>query len=141
MGSILCEHCAAACCRYIALPIDLPSSQRDYDDLRWYLMHQGVSIFVEDGDWFVQWQTKCKNLGEDNLCMVYETRPEICRDYEPGECDYASGPHGYDHLFTHAKQIEEFYFKKTGRKLDAPKRVASARRGKTGKKKKHTVMA
>ena len=101
MGSILCEHCAAACCRYIALPIDKPKSGRDYDDIRWYLMHEGVTVFVEEGDWYVQFQTRCKNLGADNLCTIYETRPEICREYEPGECDYSVGTYGYDHLFTH----------------------------------------
>ena len=50
MGSILCEHCAAACCRYLALPIDKPTTKRDYDDIRWYLMHEGVSVFVEESD-------------------------------------------------------------------------------------------
>jgi len=30
MGSILCEHCVAACCRYLALPIDKPTTKRDF---------------------------------------------------------------------------------------------------------------
>ena len=68
MGSLLCEHCLAACCRYIALPLDKPTTARDYDDIRWYLMHQGISVFVEEGDWYVQFQTRCKNLGADNRC-------------------------------------------------------------------------
>lgn len=117
MGSILCEHCTAACCRYIALPLDKPRSPRDYDDLRWYLMHQGVSVFVEEGDWYIQFQTRCKNLRMDNLCGVYETRPEICREYEPGDCDYSGGSYGYDHLFTHPEQVAEYYLQKTGKQL------------------------
>ena len=120
MGSILCEHCTAACCRYLALPIDKPRRARDYDDIRWYLMHQGVSVFVEDGDWYIQFQTRCKNLREDNLCGVYDTRPEICREYEPGSCDYVGGDYDYDHLFTHPEQIEAFYERRTGKKLVAP---------------------
>ncbi len=83
-------------------------------------MHNDVTVFVEDGDWFVQFQARCHNLGADNRCLVYETRPEICREYEPGSCDYAGGPYTYDHHFTHAKQIEEFYFKRTGKKLGKP---------------------
>lgn len=122
MGSILCEHCAAACCRYLSLPLDIPRSMRDYDDIRWYLMHEGITIFVEDGDWFCQIQTRCRNLGENNLCTVYETRPEICSDYEPGDCDYAGGDYGYDHLFTHPSQLEDFYYKKTGRRLGVTKK-------------------
>jgi len=99
MGSLLCEHCLAACCRYIALPLDKPTTVRDFDDIRWYLMHQGISVFVEEGDWYVQFQTRCKNLGMDNRCEIYDSRPQICRTYEPGECDYAGGTYGYDNLF------------------------------------------
>ena len=131
MGSILCEHCAAACCRYIALPIDKPSTKRDYDDMRWYVMHEGVTVFVEDGDWYVQYQTRCKNLGADNLCGVYETRPEICRDYSAGECDYSGGSYDYDHFFTHSKQIEEFYHKKTGKRMGASVTPPSKKKKKT----------
>lgn len=117
MGSVLCEHCTAACCRYLALPLDKPRTERDFDDIRWYLMHQGISVFVEDGDWYIQFRTTCKNLGADNRCMIYDVRPEICREYEPGDCDYSGGDYGYEHLFTHPRQVEEYYENKTGRRL------------------------
>lgn len=128
MGSIACEHCAAACCRYLALPIDKPKSARDYDDLRWYLMHEDVSVFVEEGEWFVQFQTRCRNLGADNRCTIYDSRPEICREYEPGVCDYSGGRYDYDHLFTHPKQIDEHYFERTGKKLGAGNKSGPRRR-------------
>lgn len=136
MGSLLCEHCLAACCRYIALPLDRPTTAKDYDDIRWYLMHQGISVFVEEGDWYIQFQTRCKNLGLDNRCGIYDSRPQICRTYEPGECDYAGGTYGYDHLFTHPQQIDEYYLMKTGRRLepaedDAPRRRAGLRKRKS----------
>ena len=136
MGSILCEHCAAACCRYLALPLDKPTSARDYDDIRWYLMHEGVTIFVEDGDWYIQYTTKCKDLGADNLCTVYTTRPEICREYEAKGCDYSGGSYGYDHFFTHPKQIVEFYERKTGKRLGAPAEPATRHRRSKSRKKK-----
>lgn len=120
MGSVLCEHCAAACCRYIALPLDRPRTRRDYDDIRWYVMHEGVSVFVEDGDWYVQFQTRCRNLRPDNLCSIYDTRPAICRDYEPGDCDYCGGEFAYEALFTHPRQVEEYYERRTGKKLPEP---------------------
>ncbi len=138
MGSILCEHCAAACCRYLAFPIDKPGSKRDYDDIRWYLMHEAVTVFVEDGDWYVQFQTRCKNLGADNRCAIYLTRPEICGEYEPGDCDYSGSSYGYDHLFTHPKQIEEHYHDRTGKSLGAPKKSDPGRRGNSRKKQKTT---
>jgi len=127
MGSILCEHCTAACCRYLALPLDTPRTARDYDDIRWYVMHEGVSVFVEDGDWYVQFQTRCRHLRADNRCGIYETRPEICAEYEPGECDYREGDYDYDHLFTHPSQIEAYFEKKTGRKLPSTVRRGADR--------------
>ncbi|MHC4235075.1 MAG: YkgJ family cysteine cluster protein [Planctomycetota bacterium] len=108
MGSVHCEHCTGHCCKYLALPLDKPRTPRDFDDMRWYLMHQGVTIFVEEGDWFIQFATTCKNLTPANLCGVYETRPKICREYKAGECDYAGGSYQYDHLFTHVDQIEAY---------------------------------
>lgn len=136
MGSVLCEHCTAACCRYLALPIDTPASARDYDDIRWYLLHQSVTVFVEEGEWYVQFQTKCKELGEDSLCSIYETRPKMCNEYEAGSCDYTGNGYGYDHLFTHAKQIEEFYRERTGKTLvRTAARIPRGRVKKRGSKK------
>ena len=135
MGSNLCEQCTAACCRYLAIPLDTPTNARDYDDMRWYLMHEDVLVFVEDGDWFIQFQTPCKKIGADSHCAIYETRPEICREYQPKDCDYSVGGYGYDHFFTHAKQIEEFYKNKTGRKLPMLREGSGKRRPKRQKQK------
>ncbi len=135
MGSVLCEHCTAACCRYVAIPLDRPGSARDYSDIQWYLMHEGISVFVEDGDWYIQFQARCRNIGVDSQCTVYDTRPGICREYEPGGCDYTGGTYGYDHYFTHPKQITAYYEEKTGKKLDPAKKPARRKRSKAGKKK------
>ncbi|HUU83987.1 MAG TPA: YkgJ family cysteine cluster protein [Phycisphaerae bacterium] len=136
MGSIHCEHCTGHCCRYVALPLEKPQTARDFDDIRWYLMHQGMTIFVEEGDWYIQFATTCKNLNPDNLCRIYETRPRICREYKSGECDYAGGTYEYDHLFTHVDQIEgyarEYLKKQRQRKRPSrngrPKRLSAQRR-------------
>ena len=135
VGSILCEHCAGACCRYVALPIDKPRSLRDYDDLRWYLLHEGMTVFVEDGDWYVQVQARCKQLQADNLCGAYETRPEICREYQAGECDYGGGAFTYDLHFTHPKQVEAYVEEKLGKKLGAPQK----KKRRTGRSRKKTA--
>jgi uncharacterized protein len=131
MGSTLCEHCTAACCGYIALPIEEPDTRRDFDDMRWYLMHEGVTVFVDDGDWYVQFRTRCRNLAADHRCGIYETRPKICREYKAENCDYAAGEYEYDQLFSEPEQIEAYcreHFKeertKTSRK---PKKKNRAR--------------
>ena len=28
---------------------------------------------------------RCPHLGDDNLCMAYDRRPEVCRRYRPDE--------------------------------------------------------
>jgi uncharacterized protein len=108
MPGILCEHCTAACCRYVALPIDTPETFADFEDLRWYLIHEHTSIFVEDGDWYISFQTACRHLQSDHACGIYETRPRICRAYSTEDCDYHSGDYNWAHHFTCAEHLDEY---------------------------------
>ena len=121
MGSVLCEHCTGVCCRYIALPIEKPTTRRDFDDMRWYVMHQGISVFMEDGAWYVQIASKCTNLQPDNRCMIYETRPAICREYKDQDCDYEGGDYHYECILKTPEQVEEYAAKKLGKKRAFPK--------------------
>ncbi|MCH8808050.1 MAG: YkgJ family cysteine cluster protein [Planctomycetes bacterium] len=108
MPGTLCEHCTGLCCRYIALPIDEPETRGDFDDMRWYLLHEAISIFVEDGDWYINMQTTCRHLQPDNRCGIYATRPKICRDYSAENCDYHSGDYGWDHHFQVPEHLDEY---------------------------------
>lgn len=108
MPSILCEHCTGVCCRYIALPIDTPETAADFDDIRWYLLHEDVSVFVEDGDWYISFATNCRHLLPDNRCAIYPTRPRICRQYTTDTCDYHSGDYGWEHHFTAPEHLEAY---------------------------------
>ena len=126
-----CAYCTAECCRYIALPMDRPTRARDFDDIRWYLMHEGIQVFVDEGDWYIQFRTQCRNLADDNRCKVYETRPKICREYKAGDCDYAPGEYNYEHHFTKPEQIEafgkEFLAKERAKKRALSKRKSAKR--------------
>jgi Fe-S-cluster containining protein len=108
MPAILCEHCTAVCCRYIALPLDKPRGPRAFDNLRWFLMHEGVFIFVEDGQWYIGFETTCRHLQADDRCGIYSTRPTVCREYSADDCDYHSGDYGWQHHFTAPEHIAEF---------------------------------
>jgi Fe-S-cluster containining protein len=130
MGSVCCEHCTAACCRYLALPLDEPESARDFDDIRWYLMHAGVAVFVEDGDWYVQVQTDCSNLLPDNRCGVYETRPKICREYKAEDCDYSCGGYTYDLLLQCPEDLEQYLERKRAKKNGRRAKRKKTTRGK-----------
>ncbi|MDP6442318.1 MAG: YkgJ family cysteine cluster protein [Pirellulaceae bacterium] len=106
-GEVLCEYCSAKCCRYFALPIETPTSWKDFEYLRWYLLHEYASVFREDDDWYLLVQTKCKHLGDDNLCGIYETRPQICRDYTTEHCEYEDD-WTYDQFFETPEQVHEY---------------------------------
>lgn len=103
----LCNYCNGKCCRYIALPIDKPTNYEEFDYARWYLYHEGASIFIEDGDWYLIVYTPCRELDENNRCRVYPTRPQICRDYSVDKCEYEDH-YLFDQYFETAEQIEEY---------------------------------
>lgn len=106
--SCLCDQCAALCCRYFALPIDNPTTARQFDDIRWYLCHENVVVFIEKKQWYLGILTRCKHLQEDNRCGIYETRPKICRGYSTDNCDYHGGEYDWEKLFTSAEQLREY---------------------------------
>ncbi|UCG46834.1 MAG: YkgJ family cysteine cluster protein [Phycisphaerales bacterium] len=104
-----CDRCRGLCCRYFALEIDTPEDRGDYDDIRWYLCHKDITVFVEDGEWYLNIKNKCRHLSEkDNRCRIYEKRPKICRKYRLSECDYVEGSYDYELHFTDDKQMEEY---------------------------------
>lgn len=104
----LCTACTGLCCRYFALPIETPEDKEDYDDIRWYLCHKGITVFVEDGDWYLNVKNKCKHLAADHICRIYEKRPKICRGYHQRDCDLSEGEYDYELHFTTDKQMEEY---------------------------------
>lgn len=108
MPGMLCEHCTGLCCRYVALPIETPETRQDFDDIRWYLVHEGMSVFIEDGDWFLNIQSTCRHLQADQHCRIYHTRPRICREYSTENCDYHSGDYGWEQHFTCPEHLDEY---------------------------------
>ncbi len=124
----LCAYCTARCCRYFALPIDTPESRRDLDFIRWYLLHDRASIFVEDDTWYLLVHTVCKHLRPDHRCGIYDTRPQICREYTTRNCEYEDG-WTYDHYFETPEQVEEYaeavYASESGESIRSPRPVGS----------------
>lgn len=118
----LCAKCSAMCCRYIALPFDEPTDRESFDEARWFLMHEGVTVFVSDDQWYVSVATPCKHLDEQGMCSVYPKRPQICRDYADENCDYCGGDYEYSLFFCHPEQMEAYANEVLGENEDKPKR-------------------
>ncbi len=75
--------------------------------MRWYLLHDRATVFVEDDTWYLLVHTQCKHLRSDNRCGIYETRPQVCRDYSTDGCEYED--HWvYDFYLETAEQVYEY---------------------------------
>ena len=106
-GEVLCGHCPAKCCRYFALNIDTPEDRKDFEFIRWFLLHEGATVFTEDGDWYLMVHAGCRHLRPDNLCAGYENRPQICRDYTTDDCEYED-QWTYEHYWETPEQVGEY---------------------------------
>ena len=114
----MCAKCTGLCCRYFALPIDTPEDWGDYDDIRWFLCHEDITVFVEEGDWYLNVKNKCKYLSENDYhCEIYGIRPKICRGYEIETCDFTNNEYDYELHFTNDHQMEEYMKIKFGDKV------------------------
>jgi Fe-S-cluster containining protein len=112
---LTCDSCDAECCKYVAIEIDTPENLEDFENIRWYVAHKNVHVYVEeDGTWNVEFLTPCEHLSKNNRCMIREKRPQICREYHQGECTFHND---YKEVFSFGsiedvdKYIEEIFKK------------------------------
>jgi len=62
------------------VPLETPEDWADFDDIRWYLAHERVSVFVWKGSWYLRVHNKCRHLSRTNqACQIHRTKPAICR--------------------------------------------------------------
>jgi len=127
MPGILCEQCTGACCRYVALPIETPEDKDDFEDIRWYLIHENVSVFVEDDEWYISFHTPCRHLQPDSRCGIYATRPKLCRTYTTDNCDYHSGDYGWELHFTAPEHLDDYLRERFPRRTTSPGRQHARR--------------
>lgn len=102
-----CLECGK-CCTYVAIGINAPTTPRLATDILWHLYHHDVSVCRDEaGEWFVQFESRCRNLGEGNLCSIYETRPMVCRAYDDDLCE-VNAPQAGLVTFTEASQFLDY---------------------------------
>jgi len=104
-------QCGAACCRYIATQIDEPTCKRDYDNVRWYLLHRGVYVFADhEGDWYLEFEAPCDWLLDGNLCGNYGRRPVVCREHgdDGADCESRAATDPYEVRFSTPEEFETY---------------------------------
>jgi Fe-S-cluster containining protein len=87
--------------------LETPTEPADFDYIRWYLMHERAAVFVDEGTWYILVHTECQHLLPDNRCGIYQTRPQICRDYTTDKCEYEDD-WTYELYFELPEQVEEY---------------------------------
>lgn len=107
MAKKTCDGCGAKCCRYVAIEIDTPETKEDFENIKWYVCHKNINVYFDCDDvWHIEFLTPCEFIGDDNLCTIYEKRPQICRDYSVETClhhnDYE------EHTFTCVEDVEDY---------------------------------
>jgi len=100
-----CNGCTK-CCEYVALEIDEPEDKKDFQQIRWFLTHKDVWVFIDhDDSWNIQFNTPCEKLCEDGWCGIYDKRPGICLEHSSENCDKWGEGDSFTQLW---KSIEEF---------------------------------
>jgi Fe-S-cluster containining protein len=126
----ICNNCTGKCCRYFTVPLRTPRTAFDFDELRWFLAHGQTLIFTETEEkngrnrtkWNLVVWTQCQYLLPDNGCMIYDTRPQVCRDYSTEGCEYDT-PWSFEQSFDSPDAIEAY-----GREYLASAREARRRK-------------
>lgn len=78
-----CSSCGA-CCTFITLQVN--PQYRDPDIKRWIELHD-IKLIEKDGGLFARIGTPCSKLRKDNLCGIYEDRPNVCRSFPASQAD------------------------------------------------------
>lgn len=118
-----CDGCDL-CCRHIAVEIDEPENKKEFDQIRWFLLHKDVWVFIDNDDsWNLQVNNKCERLMPrsqvavdrkqqeetvDCVCGFYEERPQICRDYSSDNCERNGEGDSFKVLWKSLEEFEEW---------------------------------
>ena len=84
-----CGLCTRSiCCNYTTQEIDTPRSRDDFDHLLWQLAHQDMQAYKDEDGWYLLINNRCRFLLEGGGCGIYNSRPQVCRDYSNDYCEY-----------------------------------------------------
>lgn len=105
-----CSFCKGSkCCTYITQKIPGPKSKHDFDHLLWQLAHQQVQLYRDSDGWYLLINHPCRFLQPDGRCGIYETRPQLCRDYTNDFCEYDQpAEEGFDLFFPDYESLDAY---------------------------------
>lgn len=111
-----CRKCDAKCCRYFAFQISAPRTKHDIENIRWYLAHKGVTVFIDRRRWHIEVANKCRYLMKNHRCRIYDKRPAICREHSITSCEAVAGDFSHDYVFKNMKEFDKYLEEKKARR-------------------------
>jgi len=138
-----CVACGAKCCRYITVEIEKPRKKVDVDEIRWFLAHENIEVFIDEGQWYLQVYNRCKHLTRNNRCRIYDRRFDVCRDYDTATCEASDGEDDAISFRT-TEEFDEYRARKKAKRKAKKKRKKERKKergmgkkdGKGGEKRK-----
>lgn len=105
-----CLPACSLCCRYVAIPIDPPTSRSSIEQMRWMVSHKDVWLYADDeGEWFVQFITPCEELDlVRNRCGIYEDRFSVCRLHGVASCEATLGEGTEARFFRSLREFDAY---------------------------------
>lgn len=110
-----CQACGGRCCTYLVVQIPRPRSKVDIDEVRWWLAHHNVEVYIEDRQWHVQFYTPCRHLTSEGRCAIYPDRFDVCRAHEAETCEMSSGA-SEEISFSSPEQFDKYLASRKKRK-------------------------
>lgn len=107
--SSICKECIPAkCCMYFSTEIDTPRSAKDFDDVLWMLAHRDVEIYTKRSRWYLMVKTPCRFYDPTRGCLIYPSRPRICRAHHSAECEFHD-EYEFDLHFHCYEELERYF--------------------------------
>jgi len=111
-----CRDCGH-CCRYVTVKLATPRGRLDFDEIRWFLLHENVFVFIDDDGWHVEFHTACRHL-DGWRCGAYESRPRVCSDYTVDQCERYGEGDPFIHYFRTEQDYLEYLRRHRPRALE-----------------------
>ncbi|MFK5985934.1 MAG: YkgJ family cysteine cluster protein [Pseudomonadota bacterium] len=114
-----CSYCPETrCCQYVTQQIDTPRKKSEFQVMLWQVAHKYVEFYKDSDGWFLMFLTPCEYLDAKGGCGIYETRPDICRDYSNDYCEFDSpAEEGFELYFKNYDELLK-YCRKRFKKWD-----------------------
>jgi Fe-S-cluster containining protein len=119
-----CRGCPSLCCRDLCMRILKPETEQEIAELRWQVRFDTVRIFITSNRWHLLIDGRCMYLQDDNLCAIYEDRPDKCRRHNAPDCERYG--EFWDELIETPEELDAWFERE--RKRRAKRRRKAARR-------------